>query len=83
MPARDHTFAAALVASILAHAAIVFVIADDAVRASRGGNDSTVSPRPPQVAYAPPERDEMLFGDAMGVGEAANARRGELPMLAP
>jgi TonB family protein len=82
MPARDHTFAAALVASILAHAAIVFVIADDAVRGSRA-TDDTVAPRPTEVAYAPPEQpSETLFGDAKGTGDAANARRGELPMLA-
>ena len=51
---RDHTFAIALIASVLLHAAIVFVVADDAVM-PRGGNSTVaIATRPKDVSYVVP-----------------------------
>jgi TonB family protein len=87
MNRRDHTFAVALIASLLLHAAIVFVIADEAVR---GRGVTTLSAAPAarssdDVSYfirlPPPQRLDNLFGDARGAGDAINARRGSEPLL--
>ena len=84
---RDHTFTLALIASLLLHAAIVFVVADDAVRR---GSDASVHAAPStvrpvdEVAYVvrppPPQQLDDLFGDAHGMGDALNTRRGDEPM---
>jgi len=84
---RDHTFAVALIASLLLHAAIVFVVADDALRrADRGtahAGRAAVTPVD-EVSYVvrppPPRRLDDLFGDARGTGDSINMRRGEQPM---
>ncbi|MEA2709050.1 MAG: hypothetical protein QOF78_1651 [Phycisphaerales bacterium] len=84
---RDHTFAVALIASLLLHVAIVFVVADEAVRRRDASTRvvATAARPPEEVPYlvrTPPRRmEKLLFGDANGVGEAANARRGEEPMV--
>jgi TonB family protein len=87
MNRRDHTFAVALIVSLLLHAAIMFVAADEAVRgrgvatlnatpATRPSEDVTYVIRPP-----PPQRLDHLFGDGRGAGDAINARRGDEPLL--
>jgi TonB family protein len=84
---RDHTFAIALIASLLLHAAIVFVVADDALRRVDGATGhagrTTVQPVE-EVSYVvrpPPTRSlDDLFGDARGTGDSINTRRGEQPM---
>lgn len=86
MVTRDHTFAIALIASVLLHAAIVFVVADDAVR-PRGDTTMMASTAKPQdVSYvapppSPPQRLDTLFGDAFGKGDAVNVRHGDEPLL--
>jgi TonB family protein len=93
MNRRDHTFAIALIVSLVLHAAIVFVVADDALRGGGGsggvtplgavsvareaGEDVSYVIRPPP----PPRKVEDLFGDAKGVGDALNSRRGDEPLL--
>lgn len=90
MNRRDHTFAIALIVSLLLHAAIVFVVADEAVRgrgamplsaigvAREAGEEVSYVIRPPPP---PPRKLEDLFGDAKGVGDALNARRGAEPLI--
>src|SRR5688572_24792986 len=90
MNRRDHTFAVALIVSLLLHAAIVFVIADDAV-IGRGvaplSVTSVARAAVDEVSYVirppipPPQKLENLFGDAKGTGDALNTRRGDEPLV--
>lgn len=91
MNRRDHTFTLALIVSLLLHAAIVFVVADDALRGGRGGPPlsamSVARETGEEVSYVirppplPPRKLENVFGDAKGTGDALNGRRGEAPLL--
>ena len=88
MRSRDSSFSLALAASILLHVAMVFIVADEALRRARPG-DAVAPPAAATrqaVEYVartppPPQKLDALFGDANGTGDAANARRGEEPMV--
>jgi len=88
MNRRDHTFALALIASLILHAAIVFVVADNAMRGLRdSGASKTLAATSPEIPYliptppTPPQQLDKLFGDARGTGDASNSRRGEEPLV--
>ncbi len=75
MPSRDHTFAVAFAISIVTHVGIVLVLADGYVRGV--ARDRSVA----NVAVALRQSSEMIFGDDLGGGDAANRSPGDLPML--
>jgi TonB family protein len=87
MNRRDHTFALALIASLLLHAAIVFVVADNAMHGiGDGGAPRTLAATAPEIPYLiptppPPQQLDNLFGDARGTGNASNTRLGDEPLL--
>lgn len=83
---RDHTFAAALCVSLVAHAGMLLVLAGQVRQpatlaplavASRIEDHSQVYiPAPP----TPPPAD-LLFGDKDGAGDGHNTRAGDEPMI--
>jgi len=86
MNRRDHTFALALIASLLLHAAIVFVVADSAVQYVGGDGVNTRVVAAQDVPYLiptppPPVQMDKLFGDARGTGDASNTRLGDEPLV--
>jgi TonB family protein len=84
---QDHSLAAALCVSIVAHAGMMFILVGRALDArprqpvlSRTLESRSEPASPIFLVHKPPPPADLLFGDPSGSGDAANASPGEQPM---